>query len=273
MKVIFSDLDGTLLNPHTYCCDAAEPALRLIREQNVPLVFSTSKTRAEVEFWRERLENRDPFIVENGGAIYIPSGYFPFDIPDAVRRGGYDVIELGTPYPELVETLRRCARESGCEVLGFADWNVAEVSTRTRLPVKQAELSKQREYDEPFEIVGLGTYRLLAAIEAHGKSWTRGDSFYHITGGNDKAEAVRRLTTLYNQAFGNVVTVGLGDGHNDAGFLATVDLPVVVQSRFATALVRAVPHCFVSRWPGPHGWNEAVLHIMTATSRAMAGRA
>lgn len=268
MKVIFSDLDGTLLHPHTYCCDAAEPALRLLKEQNVPLVFATSKTRAEVEFWRARLEIRDPFIVENGGAIYIPAGYFPFDIKGAIRRDGYDVLELGTPYQELVETLRTCAQESGCEVLGFADWSVAEICTRTSLPVRQAELAKQREYDEPFEIVGLGTYRLLGAVEAKGKHWTRGDRFYHITGANNKAEAVRRLTALFEQAFGSVMTVGLGDGHNDTGFLSTVNIPVVVQSRFAAALVRAIPHCFVSRWPGPHGWNEAVVHIMTASAAA-----
>lgn len=271
MKLFFSDLDGTLLHPHTYCCDAAEPALRALKEQNLPLVLCTSKTRAEVEFWRERLDNRDPFIVENGGAIFIPKGYFPFEIPGAVQRDGYDVIEIGTAYEELVATLRACAKESGCEVVSFADWSVADICTHTRLPVKQAELAKKREYDEPFEIVGLGTYRLLGAIEAKGKRWTRGDRFYHITGGNDKAEAVRRLTALYEQAFGSITTVGLGDGHNDENFLATVNIPVVVQSRFAAALARAIPHCIVSRWPGPHGWNEAVLHVLTAT--AAAGRA
>jgi mannosyl-3-phosphoglycerate phosphatase len=273
MRIIFTDLDGTLLHPHTYSCEAAEPALRLIREQNVPLVFCTSKTRTEVEFWRDRLENRDPFIVENGGAIFIPSGYFPFEIPGAVERDGYDVIELGTPYAELVEALRSCAQESGCEAVGFADWSVAELCTRTGLPVKQAEMAKEREYDEPFEIVGSGTYRLLGAIEAKGMKWTRGDRFYHILGDNDKAEAVRRLTALYEQASGMVTTVGVGDGHNDAGFLATVNIPIIVQSRFASALARAVPHSIVSRWPGPHGWNETVLHVMTAAAAAGSARA
>ena len=119
MKVIFSDLDGTLLHPQTYSFEAAEPALSALRRQNTPLVLCTSKTRAEVELWRERLDNAHPFIVENGGAVYIPRGYFPFAIKQAVQRDGYDVIEFGAPYLELVLALREAASETGCEVLGF----------------------------------------------------------------------------------------------------------------------------------------------------------
>jgi len=275
MRVLFTDLDGTLLHPHTYSFEAAKPALEALQREGIPLVLCTSKTRSEVEFWRRRLGNADPFIVENGGAVYIPSGYFPFPVPEARERDGYEVVEFGTPYPELVETLRICARESGCEVMGFHDMSVAELAVCTLLPVRQAELAKQREYDEAFEIRGTGSYRLLEAIEAHGLRWTRGDRFYHITGPNDKAAAVRILTTLFARAFGSAVTVGVGDGHNDATFLNTVDIPVIVQSRFATALARAVPHSLVSLAPGPHGWNDAVLQVLAGaafTAGAGAGR-
>src|SRR4051812_40579094 len=75
-KVIFSDLDGTLLQPDTYSCGPAETAVRALRELGYPLVLCSSKTRAELEFWRGKLHNDAPFIVENGGAIYIPRNYF-----------------------------------------------------------------------------------------------------------------------------------------------------------------------------------------------------
>ncbi len=261
MTVVFSDLDGTLLHLQTYTYGAAEPALEFMRKKRVPLVLSTSKTRKEIEFWREKLGNSDPFIAENGGAVFIPEGYFGFPVPGAVGRDGYEILESGTPYKELVDALAAASRQSGCRVIGFHDMTVAELAERTHLPPEQAELAKFREYDEPFEIVSTGTYNLLGAIEQSGKRWTRGDRFYHITGNNDKAEAVATVAALYRRAYPDVQTVGIGDGHNDAGFLNAVDIPVIIQSRFATALKRAVPNGSVTHAPGPHGWNEAVLGL------------
>jgi mannosyl-3-phosphoglycerate phosphatase len=262
--ILASDLDGTLLDSRTYSFEAARPALVALETQGIPLVLCTSKTRAEVELWRGRLANSDPFIVENGGAVFVPEGYFPFRAPGAVRRNGYEVIELGTPYKELVETLREAAREAGCQVLGFHDMSVADICLRSCMPVHQAVLAQQREYDEPFEILGSGSYRLLEAIERHGKRWTRGDRFHHILGNNSKAAALMRLNALYRRAFGEVRVVALGDGWNDVDLLKAADLPVLVRSPFAAVLKRAVPRGRLTRAPGPCGWNEAVLEAIAA---------
>jgi mannosyl-3-phosphoglycerate phosphatase len=272
MRILFSDLDGTLLHSHTYSSEPAAPALELLRRLGIPLIFCTSKTRAEVELWRGRLGNAEPFIVENGGAVYVPLGYFPFSLPFTARRQGYEVIEFGSPYSSLVETLQRASNESGCGVLGFQRMSLADIAIRTRLPVSQAELAKQREYDEPFEIVGSGTHRLLEAIERRGRRWTRGDRFYHITGNNSKAQAVRLVTALYAKAFGEVTTFGAGNAHNDADFLRAVDIPLIIQSRFAAALKKAVPRGIVSSSPGPHGWNDAVIEAVSAGLAGAAAR-
>jgi mannosyl-3-phosphoglycerate phosphatase len=268
--VVYSDLDGTLLHSQTYSFEAAGPALAVLREQGVPLVVCTSKTRAEVEMWRERLDAPHPFIVENGGAIYIPRGYFPFAIRNAVQRDGYQVIEFGRPYEELVRCLKESSQDSGCEAVGFNDMSVAEICVRTLLPVAQAELAKKREYDEPFEILGSGTHNLLAAIEQRGKRWTRGNRFYHVTGNNDKGAAVQFLNGLYRKAFGPVHTIGVGDGHNDVKLLANVDSPVIIRSRFAVALKTSVPLSYVSDAPGPHGWNQAILQVLQGVPAGVA---
>jgi mannosyl-3-phosphoglycerate phosphatase len=105
MLVFITDLDGTLLDAN-YSYEAAQSALKLLRDLGIPLVLCTSKTRAEVEFFRLWLNNQHPFIVENGGALYIPEAYFPMSIDAAVHRDGYAVIEFGAPYGELVRGLR-----------------------------------------------------------------------------------------------------------------------------------------------------------------------
>ncbi|MCG7852909.1 MAG: HAD hydrolase family protein, partial [Methanosarcinaceae archaeon] len=47
--VVFTDLDGTLIDHDTYSYKAARPALAALKKQGIPLIFCTSKTRAEIE--------------------------------------------------------------------------------------------------------------------------------------------------------------------------------------------------------------------------------
>jgi mannosyl-3-phosphoglycerate phosphatase len=74
--IVFTDLDGTLLDYRNYSFEKALPALELIKQKNIPLVICSSKTRSEIEYYRKKLSNDHPFISENGGGIFIPKDYF-----------------------------------------------------------------------------------------------------------------------------------------------------------------------------------------------------
>ena len=262
MLVLITDLDGTLLDAG-YSFESALPALELLKRWHIPLVLCTSKTRAEVEVIRRRLGNRDPFVVENGGALHIPDGCFPMDLSTPVRRGACAVIEFGDPYPELVESLRLASAESGCAVRGFHQMTFEEIAECCRMPPEAARLAKQREYDEPFKILDGDPRSLLAAIEKQKRRWTRGGRFYHILGANDKAHCVNLLIHYYRTAFDSVITVGLGDGPNDAGFLRLVDLPLILESSASKELTAAVPRGQLCPGDsGPEAWNAAVLDVV-----------
>jgi mannosyl-3-phosphoglycerate phosphatase len=263
MYVVFTDLDGTLLDHDTYSFEDARPALDRLRRKGTPVVFTTSKTRAETEPLRARTGNTHPFITENGGAVFIPLSYFPFEPPGSQRRADYHVIEYGTPYETLISTLAEAARRSGCRVRGFSDLSAAELAEVSGLPPTEAELAKAREYDEPFEILDEPDKeaRLLAEIERLGRRWTRGGRFYHILGDNDKAAAVAALLKLYRRAYGDVIAIGLGDGMNDVDFLKIVDVPVLIQSRSTEKMQAAVLNGRVTAAWGPRGWNSAILEM------------
>jgi mannosyl-3-phosphoglycerate phosphatase len=264
MDIVITDLDGTLLDHATYSFDPARPALELLDRRGIPLVFCSSKARAEVEHWRRLTGNTHPFVVENGGAVFIPAGYF--DVPQTETREGYAVLSVGAPYGDLVNALKQASARSGCAVRGFADMEVAEIAGLCNLDPEIAAKAKQREYDEPFIILETEkTDGLLAAIESMGKRWTRGGRFYHITGNNDKAGAVARLLDLYRMAHGEIRTVGLGDGLNDAEFLKLMDIPILIRTRWLERLEAAVPRGRATRSPGPQGWNEMVLELFAAT--------
>lgn len=70
--VIFTDLDGTLWGHQTYAFEAVRPALKLLKDREIPLIFCSSKTRAEVERYRRLLHDGDPFIIQLSMLIYAP---------------------------------------------------------------------------------------------------------------------------------------------------------------------------------------------------------
>ena len=77
MRLIFTDLDGSLLDHNTYSFAPAAELLLELEQQQIPVIPVTSKTRAEVMALRQTLHNEHPFIIENGAAICIPKQYFP----------------------------------------------------------------------------------------------------------------------------------------------------------------------------------------------------
>ena len=65
--IVFSDLDGTLLDHGNYSHSAAAPALARLRHLEVPLILASSKTAAEIVPLRDELGFSDcEAIVENG---------------------------------------------------------------------------------------------------------------------------------------------------------------------------------------------------------------
>ena len=260
MTVVFTDLDGTLLDHDTYEWDAAEPALRLLRDRGVAWVLVTSKTRAEVEHWRRVLGNDHPFVVENGGAIFVPDAYFE-DVPGTAQWNGYEVMARGVPYAEVIARLELASRLSRCRVRGFHDMTAEEVAAACNLPIEQAILAKQRKYDEPFEVIDLERAGALeTAVTAQGMKYVRGGRFHHVSGQHDKGCAVKLLTGLFRRRAGSsVTTIGLGDGLNDVPLLLAVDVPVVLRSADVNEILERVPAALVTERGGPEGWSEAVL--------------
>lgn len=261
--IIISDLDGTLLDSRDYSFAAALPALARIQAQDVPLVLCSSKTRAEIELYRQRLANHHPFISENGGGIFIPKGYFSQPL-SAEESGPYQLISIGTPYAEIRERFVELRLRLGSQVRGFAEMTVAEIAALTGLSSEEADLARQRDFDEVFIFVGTPDERFLRAIEGSGLRWTQGQ-FFHLMGDHDKGRAVQLLLSLYRREYGAVTSIGLGDGLNDLPLLAAVDRPVLIQhvdDGFESRI--AIPGLLKSRYPGPQGWNDALLPLLAA---------
>jgi mannosyl-3-phosphoglycerate phosphatase len=241
--VVFTDLDGTLLDRATYSYAPAEPAIAHLRELKIPLVLVSSKTRTEMEALRARMGNTDPYIVENGAAVVIP--------------GGSDLV-LGGTNRAAREALRLASVTSGVRVRGFGEMPLTEICERTGLTPAVAKLAVQREYGEPFVVLHGDVWELTAALHLLGFQVTQGGRFFHVLGGCDKARAVSALTAILD----DTDTVGLGDAPNDIGFLRLMRQAVIIPSSHLEEMREALPRALIAPEMGPSGWNLAVSALL-----------
>jgi len=272
--IVFTDLDGTLLDHDTYGWEPAAEALERCRRLGVPVVMVSSKTRAEMEPIRGGLRLDWPFVSENGGGIA-----FPPDCPQAPPaetrpdgRGGR-LLHLGVPYDVVTRALREIREElDRPDLRGFSDMSVEEIARLTGLPLEDAERSARREYGEPFVMNRPGRTelgRLERAARKRGLRVTAGGRFLHLFGGCDKGEAVSLLTGWFRRERPGARTVGLGDSPNDLPMLRRVDEPVLVRSsRPPEEMAEAVPGIRMTDRPGPDGWNRAVLDLLATSVNA-----
>lgn len=264
--IVFTDLDGTLLDSKTYSFRDALPALDILQKRRIPLILCSSKTRAEMEACRRHLNNEHPFISENGGGIFIPSGYFSFPIK-AEAVNGYQAITPGMPYADIISRFTQLRKKIPAPVRGFADMSAEEIAALTGLSLPGARLAKQRDFDEPFIFEGAPDQRFLQAIESMGLRWTQGRIF-HIMGDHDKGRAVSLLMSLYEQQYGPVKSIGLGDGYNDLPMLQAVDHPVLVRHEDGSFDARIdIPGLLKTQLPGPAGWNETLMKLLPDEDR------
>jgi len=266
--LIFTDLDGTLLDHHTYSFEAAIPALNALIEKDVPLIICTSKTRAEIEKVRLELNNTDPFISENGGAIFIPRNYFSCRFSYTKEDTKYFIIELGIPYNEIRVVLNQIRERFPGKIKGFGDLSSQEVSDLCGFSLQQASRAIKREYDEPFILKDENAVDEVKEIASRSNlQLTKGGRFYHLIGNNDKGKAVMLLRDIYGKKSKHLKTIALGDSQNDLQMLKVVDYPVLMQKPDGSYDPSIkLDNLILAPGIGPPGWCEAILKILNKLS-------
>jgi mannosyl-3-phosphoglycerate phosphatase len=264
--IVFTDLDGTLLDQHTYSYAASLPALRKVQALKMPVILCSSKTRAEIEpLWRE-LAIEDPFIVENGGGICFTPNYFSFAVENARSDTKLNTIELGSRIEDLRAGLAEAARRLHVRVRSFGELSSKDIVDLTGLSRQQAQAAAQRVYDEPFLIDEPSRERILAtALRMKGFTVTRGDRFFHLSRGSDKGKAARLLINLYGKDGASFLSVGLGNSANDLSLLRAVERPVLIRNpdrSWDSTITQNIPGIRKTMNIGPDGWAESVEKIL-----------
>lgn len=278
--LVSTDLDGTLLDHHTYSWREAKPAMRALSARQIPLILNSSKNAAEMMHLQDGMGIRQPLIVENGSALYIPCDMVSTNNVNALedsalKKHGFEKIEnyfvkvFGSKRSDILQYAHALREASGYKFTGFADYSVEEIARVTGLDHESAGLASQKLYSEPFvwEDTEEALAQFMQALKAQGIDVLKGGRFYHLQGMTDKAKPLQWLKQHSQPLFPNMKNsprlVCLGDNNNDVAMLNASDIAVCVKSPANAFPPVENDNLMLTEQLGPKGWNTAVLKILT----------
>lgn len=257
--LVFSDLDGTLLDHTTYCWKAAQPALDRLAVAQIPVILATSKTAAEtIALQQEMGLSRYPAIVENGAGI-------------AAAHGGSQP-EDGE-YKRLRGILERLPKNLRAAFQGFGDMSGDEVAAITGLSPAGATLAQRRAFSEPGLFRGDATDErtFLAALADHGVTARKGGRFLTLSFGKTKRDGMKDIIAQ----FATPPSIALGDAPNDVEMLEAADFGVIVANPHHPPLPplagEKTGRIRRTDLPGPAGWNAAMNAFLDRHAVPMKG--
>ena len=252
--LVFSDLDGSLMDHDSYSIEPARVVLQRLFDDNIPLVLSSSKTRMEMLGVQERLHLDTSFVCENGAALHLCKASPPRQAP----------IEFGPPRNHWLAQVHQLRETRGWRFDGFADWSVQAIMNMTGLDAQQAEWAGQREYSEPilWRDSASALTEFEEALTTFELQLMEGGRFYSIQGRYDKGDAMRYMRSRYAHKE-PVITVALGDSPNDTAMLQQADIAVVIRSAKSDKIkLESAQRIIRTERAGPLGWQDAMDEIM-----------
>ena len=213
---VVSDVDGTLMD-HSYDLSPAKETIKKLQKLSIPVILCTSKTASEVKVIRKELNLTDPYIVENGAAIY----------GESLKNVNGKII-LGKKYETLEEILNFISKEIDYKLIPLNNLTDHEATELTGLKGNSLNLMRDRHWSMPF--LNHPTYleeRINICCKKFNVDIFKGNRMSHLLSINsNKGKAINTLKKYSN--IQNIQIIGLGDSPNDVPLLLNSDIKIVI---------------------------------------------
>ena len=243
--MVFTDLDGSLMDHETYAFDEALPALEALAQGDIPVIVVSSKTRAEIIPLVSQLKLTGPIIAENGAVIVFEDG----------------TLDKACHINDIREALDALPEKFRNAIKSFGDMSVSEISQLTGLDEAESARAVQREASEPFMWSGRDAPDKNLLLNK-GFQIIRGGRFYHIIPHRDKADAIKQVMAKTGKPDAEIWA--LGDGPNDLSMLLTANKGALIYNPNlqVTAQLPETHALYLTKQAGPAGWAEAIFAFL-----------
>lgn len=212
--------------------------------EGIPAVWLTSRSRLQFDEPRRKHGHTHPFIAEDGCAVYLPEDYFHLR-PDSgpskqhkattLRLGRFTCLAVAEALPAAADTLEALSNDAGVSVVTLRSLSPRELVQNTGLPPREAELARQRDFDEVFFFAGVSEEdiaRFQAEARARKLQLRQHGVLWAASIGASAERCIRELSKLYDRALRyHVHTVGIATPNLASGLFPFCERTILLTDR------------------------------------------
>ena len=251
--IIFTDLDGSLLNKDTFRFDEIEDYFRELVSKGIKIIPNSSKTEAELSDFNKLYNFNLSFIAENGSSIHglnLIHGNLP------------NFISMGRTLDKIYEIYKEnIPNDLKQKIILISKLNYKEQEKIFGLPLDKIKLAMKRNHSIPIKFTGSEVEKneLTKIINDAGLTVQTGGRIMNICDNVNKSKAIiKTLELIKNEIKNEVITIGVGDNQNDIDMLKETDYSCLVKNdNFDSSLIN-IDNLIKSSEPSPMGWADVI---------------
>jgi predicted mannosyl-3-phosphoglycerate phosphatase (HAD superfamily) len=200
--VLYIAVDG-LIPPRSRSAPGLDEFTAALDHAGIPAVWVTNRSRLEFDAARRKHAHTHPFIAEGGSGVFLPEGYFNLRPEKTVRLGRFTCVPMAEALPGAANALEALSEETNVPVVALSSLSPRELAQNTGLPQREAELVRQRDFDELFFFAGASESDIQRFVQAgrekkyelrqHGVMWS-------LAIGASLKRCIQSLSKLYDRA-------------------------------------------------------------------------
>jgi D-glycerate 3-kinase len=245
----------------------------------IPAVWLTSRSRLQFDDARRKHGHTHPFIAEDGCAVYLPEDYFHLrpasDSPRTrkaatLRLGRFTCIPVAEGLPAATEALQTLSQDTGVPVVTLRSLSPRELVQNTGLPQKEAELARQRDFDDIFFFAGASDEevgRFLTEGRNRNLQFRQHGVLWSVAIGPSVQRCIRDLAKLYDRALRyHAHTLGIATPDSAAGLFPFCERTILLTDRKsdeASQDQHDTPHARRLPLHSPDVWERLLAAIAT----------
>jgi len=250
--IIFTDLDGSLLNRDNFKFDKIKDYIKSLINEGIIIIPNTSKTEKEIEEFIKELGSNLPYISENGSSIHrlnLINTNFPNKI--VLSRDKQELIEIfNSKVPESLKAkckfISKMNSKQQNKILGLQD--------------DQLKNALNRKYTIPFLFEGdkKEKNRLFNILKSSSLTMQEGGRVLNLGDNTDKVKSMNQVLKIYKKIESKIKVIAVGDNFNDLDMLRNCDVPCLVfNDQFKQDQIN-IDNLIISNKPSPEGWADVI---------------
>jgi len=250
--IIFTDLDGSLLDRDTFKFDTIKEYIKSLINDGIIIIPNSSKTEKEIEKFSMELGIALPYISENGSAIHrlnLINQNFPNKI--ILSREKDELIKIfDSKVPEKIRNkchlISKMNKKKQEQIFGQKEDKLRDVLSRNyTLPLLFNGEKKEKN-------------KLLKILNKNSLTLQEGGRVSNLCDNVNKVKSMNKVIKILKKTEDKIKTIAVGDNYNDLDMLKNSDVPCLVfNDQFKLDRIN-IDNLMFSNKPSPEGWADVI---------------